>query len=444
MISLPGFPNRACCLSSWKESSQEQTWCDMSLLMFIAILPVCLVFGLQIFWTRQFLREFTRKQPAGRRRSKRSVAVILPLRGADPSLRECLNGLMNQRHQPFTLHVVLDGDRDPSSVVVDEVRSAHPAAPIRVYVLHHPLPTCGLKVSALTQAIQNIDESVEIVVIVDADARPDPNWLSDLVEPFDDPSVGATCGVRWYRPAVNSFVNIARRQWNCDVIVQMHAFEVPWGGSLAIRREVACHANNLRRWNRSLCDDAPLAATLNELGLRLRVLPQLVLVNDESTDLVDCFQFIRRQILLALLHHPSRRGMLLFGIGKISWPVILISMLLMNLDNPLCVITMLATLTIAYVTQLKLTNATTFAVLNALSERTGVQNPYRICPKSIVAGFLTMPFVAATFVSALCVRQIRWRGITYELRGPSSIRMQQYLPYRPNDFATPSSAKSIV
>lgn len=186
----------------------------MPMLTLLACFIVVVVLTMQARWTRRFVKEFDLQWPSEASDTRGPVAVILPLRGADPSLLACLQGLVHQRFDAFTLHIVLDRADDPAAQVVNEVLQSHPQSPIRVHVLKNPLPTCGLKVSALIQVIEELCESIEIFVLVDADARPDPEWLGDLIAPFSDPAIGATCGIRWYCPKTNSLPDTVRRQWN--------------------------------------------------------------------------------------------------------------------------------------------------------------------------------------------------------------------------------------
>lgn len=418
----------------------------MSVFTLSACLTVVAVLTIQIRSTRRFVKDFALRWPSETPDARGPVAVILPLRGADPSLPDCLRGLLNQRFAKFSLHVVLDRSDDPAAQVVNDVLESHPSAPVSVHVLKNPLPTCGLKVSALTQVIEELSDSVEFLVLVDADARPDPDWLSDLMAPFTDPSVGATCGIRWYCPKNNSLPEIVRRQWNGDAVVQMHSFQVPWGGSLAIRRDVASQAGNLERWRCSICEDAPLATTLDELGLRLQVVPNVVLANDESIDLAGCFQFIRRQILFALLHHPARRSLMAFGLLKTAWPFILILATILNLAAGETSWAWISSSMFfaGYAAQIALLKISGRAVRSAMTRRLGnvQRSPFDI--KTLSAGLLTMNLTAAAFLSALTLREIHWRGITYKLHGTNSVRMVRYLPYQPRDYVNASSQKSIA
>src|SRR5436309_2007209 len=53
------------------------------------------------------------------------AAVILPLRGADPFLRDCLIGLLGQDYPRYSLHIVIDHADDPAHELVLKVLAEH-------------------------------------------------------------------------------------------------------------------------------------------------------------------------------------------------------------------------------------------------------------------------------------------------------------------------------
>ena len=49
------------------------------------------------------------------------AVVILPLRGDDPTLRDCIEGLLSQDYPDYAIRVVIDHRDDPAWSVVEEV-----------------------------------------------------------------------------------------------------------------------------------------------------------------------------------------------------------------------------------------------------------------------------------------------------------------------------------
>src|SRR5262249_31349986 len=100
------------------------------------------------------------------------VAVLLPLRGADPSLRDCLRRLLRQDYPRYSVRIIMDSPQDPAWELVRSILAEDPDAGgvVRVSTLRHPCPTCSLKVSAQMQAIRELDDSVRVIALIDADA----------------------------------------------------------------------------------------------------------------------------------------------------------------------------------------------------------------------------------------------------------------------------------
>src|SRR6202041_1292104 len=112
-----------------------------------------------------------------------AAAVILAVRGADPSLERCLSGALDQNYPAYTLYIVVDNQEDPALAVVSEVlaRGHSPNVKVQLEILRVQSDRCSLKLSAQRQALAQLDNSIEIVVFLDADSVPLNNWLRSMV-----------------------------------------------------------------------------------------------------------------------------------------------------------------------------------------------------------------------------------------------------------------------
>ncbi len=162
------------------------------------------------------------------------AGVVLCLKGKEENLIECLTGLVCQEYGNYQLFIIVDSEKDPALETVASFFAERKKKPI-VQSLQSPHKTCSLKCSSIIQAIDAIPSQYEVVAFIDADTVPDQSWLSDLVKPLADPTVGASTGNRWYAPRTNSLGAWVRKVWNAAAVVQMQRYQVPWGGSLALR-----------------------------------------------------------------------------------------------------------------------------------------------------------------------------------------------------------------
>ena len=259
------------------------------------------------------------------------AAIVLCLKGIEDNLIECLTGLVCQDYTNNQLFIVVDSDEDPVLKTVASFFAARKSKPI-VQTLRSPRKTCSLKCSAITQAIGSIPTRYEVVAFIDADVVPDQSWLSDLVEPLADPTVGATTGNRWYSPTTNSLGAWVRKIWNAAAVVQMQRYHVPWGGSLALRTETIERCGLVEHWQKSFCEDTALIGPLKEQRLKLHRVPNLVLENTENVSLADARYWISRQLLTVRLHHPKWSWVaahaLASGLVAIASPIVILLMLI--------------------------------------------------------------------------------------------------------------------
>jgi cellulose synthase/poly-beta-1,6-N-acetylglucosamine synthase-like glycosyltransferase len=356
------------------------------------------------------------------------AAVILPLRGADPSLERCLVGLLSQTYRRYVVYIIIDNTEDPARAVVERVLAKGYSQRVKIHIdfLRTPRESCSLKISAQLQAIAQLGNDVEIIVFLDADAIPNPDWLRSLVAPMADPNVGAATGIRWFTPQDNDWGTLVRQLFNAACCTQMYAFNVPWGGSLAFHRRILQRSNLLAHWSQCFVEDASLYGSLRELGQRLEFVVSATIVNRESTDLRGAYRYILRQLTSARLNH-------------INWPLILIG----NIGSFIAILTCAAVLAFEITNwQAKFSPVIFFLIYSAVMylalvilERMVAVNTRSIRPRSfswkrfaavpVTLGISMFAMIAATFL-----KSINWRGIIYDIEGNNCVRFREYVPYR--------------
>ena len=356
------------------------------------------------------------------------VAIVLSLRGHDPYLKMCLSNLMGQKYPNFIVRVVVDSATDPAWAAIRAIQDDPANDLMKVSVLQHHDSSCSLKNSSIIQAIRELPEDCEIVVFVDADAITHPTWLCELVAPLADMGVACTTGVRWFAPHGGSFADRLRCYWNLIAAAMIYQTEIPWGGSMAIRRSVL-DSGLTDAWSRMFCEDAFTIAHLRRRGLKLVCVPQATIVNEECTTLQDCFKFVSRQTLIFRLYHRAWWGVATVvesstilrcaqihlaaqSLYRGEW----ISFLLLVVADP---IILFATLLEA--------DRLDWAVRNAIQ---GTGRSISSNPASNWLGYFAGEIlVLSSTLYALCARHVTWRGITYRVKGPTEITMLAYRPF---------------
>jgi len=210
---------------------------------------------------------------------------------------------------------------------------------------------------------------------------------------------------------------------------------MPWGGSLAIRREALLDADLFGVWRTSLCCDVPLDGALRKHGWLVRPTADVVATNREAASLSSSLTFIARQLTLTRLHSPR-------------WPWLLLESFATSGALLSAYALAIAALAAANWTALAwaagggalfaiTVGATHFWVeyfVIQQSERQGETiPPIRLKPLLMCLGAgLLMHFVqSALVIVAHLRRQLTWRGVTYRIHRRREIEMVEYLPYAP-------------
>ena len=379
------------------------------------------------------------------------TAVILCLRGPDPSIERCLRSLAVQSYRNFELHLVADDSKDPALAIAEDLiandllQSGQPSADNRTqvaiehqfHILSEPLPTCSLKCSALIHAVSKLPDTVSVVALIDADAVVSPNWLETLINPLADPSVGASTANRWFTVPVTQKIGSAMRAvWNAAAVVQMSLYTIPWGGSLAIKRTVIDEADLLERWSRSFCEDTLLTQVLHKRGLSVARPVELIVVNDETITCFNAYRWIRRQLLTVRLHHPSWRWVFLHGLS-VGLPLFCAELMFYAFyfnATQAALILMASTI---------LFEILSFALLvgiqnvhRTLSQRAGGQKS----PENnslfwyAIALPLTQMIHFSAALSAALAKKVSWRQIDYRI-GKSKVELIEYEPFVPQTIS---------
>ena len=374
-------------------------------------------FAVQLQRRRRERRRWPPEPPGGWPRAE----VVLCLRGADASLPAVLAALAAQRYPgAWRLQVVVDASADPAWPVLERFRARAPRLSLQLQALEQRPPAGSLKCAALRQAFAALHPDAAVVALVDADAVVGPTWLADLALACLRPGVGGVSGNRWYQPSGGSLAGHTRAVWNAGALVLMTLLAIPWGGSLAVRREVVEAGAWTRLLEHGLCEDTGLLAPLRALALRFEFRPELLVIDhDDTISLPPLRRWITRQLLTARLHHPAWPLVALHGIGS--------ALLLAG-----------AALQGAW-RAVGLYELGCIALLLAI-EATALERPPRqlggwlraLLPGQLIDGWATL--------AAALARQVEWRGVHYRLtRHPKGVVAEAFSPSASVAAGSPST-----
>lgn len=362
------------------------------------------------------------------------AAVVLCLRGTDPFLPATLEAVLELDYPDFELHVVVDDRGDPAWEVVQRVVKARRADHVHIMPLEDRLETCSLKCSSVVQAVSRLDESCEVVALLDADTIPHRTWLRELVQPLSDEHVGAATGNRWYMPEHPSLPALVRYVWNAAAAPQMWWYRIAWGGTLAVKTEVFRRGDLLDRWSNAFCEDTMLFRMLRRHGLQVAFVPTLMMINRESCDLGGFFRWVRRQLLTARLYHPGWWGVVLLGVSTTCWPMFALLLAAWSAATARWDVLAYALGGFAlYECCMPLLLAPMERAVRRIARRreepTSWTSPGLLW-RYLAAIPLTQAVYAAALGSALTLRSVDWRGVHYQIDGPFRIRLVEYHPFQ--------------
>lgn len=398
----------------------------------ICTLTMLLLLFRSIVWTTRFLNCVSRADADRSLASPAKVSrvvVVLPVRGQDPYLARCIESILEQDYPDFILRIIVDSESDPSVPIIDHAVSLYSIEQVQVEYLVEAHTTCGAKNSALIQVIESLESDDDVVVVVDSDVIAYPGWLSNLVEPLSDPAVGVSTGVRWFTPQSNEPGTLVRYLWNVGAVPEMLAFQTPFGGSVAYRRDILDRGLT-ERWSRCLFDDCVVSEALRSQGLKLRIAPRAILANRESITTGRCFGYLRRQMLNALCYtrgshwiFASSVAMALSSFGAIG---VLVAALV-NGDSAAAV-TAVSGLA-AFCAGMAGCLIALEKKLRPIIRRSGQYVP-PLPIRTVFAGGLTVLMYAAATVCASLTQRVSWRGLNYRRVGHDRFLLEEHRSYR--------------
>ena len=241
------------------------------------------------------------------------VALILPCCGVDEKLEHTVAALTRQNYADYEVVFTFESSDDPAfSAIAQWTRGwQHPRCRCVVAGL---ADRRGQKIHNLLSAVAAVSPDREVLVFLDSDAVPGPDWLGFLVAPLQDPTVGAATGYRWYN-ASGGIASGVRCVWNAATVTLLddERLNFCWGGATAIRRATFDSLSVAQRWDRALSDDYQLTRAVRDAGLRIRFVPQALVSSSDTTTLRAFWEFARRQVLITRVCAPAiwRAGLIL-------------------------------------------------------------------------------------------------------------------------------------
>lgn len=156
-----------------------------------AFLGVCAIpfvyYGIAIFSSFRFFQA-KKWKPRG---FQPPISNLKPVRGLDPDAYENFASFCRQNYPNYEIVFCIGDTSDPAMPVLERLKRDFPGTRIRI-VIGSGRNGTNDKVAKLARLVE--EASYEHLVISDSDVRVEPDYLSNLIAPLEDPKVGAvTC-----------------------------------------------------------------------------------------------------------------------------------------------------------------------------------------------------------------------------------------------------------
>jgi len=228
------------------------------------------------------------------------ASVIIPCKGIDHGFYENIHAFLALEYPKYELIFVVDSKDDPAYDILYQLTEKKPNIHL---VLTTPAPRCSGKVAALLTGLELINDT-EVLVFADSDIKPDVHWLSNMVLPLQDMTIGATTGYRWYFPT--NWKTLLISAWNMTSIVFMFYpnYTFAWGGSTAIRKNVFEQLHIKEKWHTAFSDDLILTIAVKKAGYSIYLQPKCIMESPPETSIRRFIRWGTRQYTWVRWYYP--------------------------------------------------------------------------------------------------------------------------------------------
>ncbi len=373
------------------------------------------------------------------------ICVIMPLRGADPFLKDSILSVVHSQYPNLFLQIIIDCEQDSARSVVEETLRDVSKHRYHVDFLRDHCPVRSLICSSILQAVDANSDHCDLFSFCAADMVLPADWYWHLVNAMNDKNVGCPLGNRWYQPLEGQWGSLIRQAWNAGAVVIMWLCEIPWGGAAALRPADIKQSGLYSTWQTSLVEDVTIYDAIRSIGKSPKFVPALTVVNQEEIDVSNGFKFIKRQMLWARLYHPRWwlvLGHALAGLSAIAIPTFVAIVALMSSQylaagvSAGAILVYIVTMVLLWV---QLENCVARTVLLTSCEIKSHRTWTRLIRMTLVVPLVQVLYPIAAIACSLAT-YADWRGIRYLFLGRGKIRMVEYVPFaaseQPNDGKT--------
>jgi cellulose synthase/poly-beta-1,6-N-acetylglucosamine synthase-like glycosyltransferase len=243
-----------------------------------------------------------RRIPALNRKEWPRAALIIPVKGLEPGLKENLRRQFRHDYPDYRLIFAVADASDPACGVIAELQREETRRPTSL-VIAPPLPDCVEKISNQLAALRSLPADIEVIVCSDSDGLPrDDGWLRALVAGLEHSTL--VSGYRWYIPCHPSLPGSLQSAFDA-VWCLLHALgKTTWGGAMAFRRDTFERLHFEEHLRVAITDDLALQVCTQSAGERTGFVPGGMVISEPAERFGDFFRWAVRQSQIIRLVTP--------------------------------------------------------------------------------------------------------------------------------------------
>jgi len=193
------------------------------------------------------------------------AAVIVPVTGDTPGMRQAVASLIDQDYPDMTVIFVTATADDPAVALVAGVAGNDPRV---LRVVAGPASSCGQKNHNILAGVRAA-QTAEIFVFCDSTHVADRHFVANLAAPIVRGDAPMTSGFHKIVPGDGAVATIgmAVTCMALHLLQPIRAITQPWGGAMAISRQAFVRFGLVRLWGQNIVDDFSMGPHLHRFGV---------------------------------------------------------------------------------------------------------------------------------------------------------------------------------
>ncbi|MYL83953.1 glycosyltransferase [Desulfovibrio aerotolerans] len=193
------------------------------------------------------------------------VAVIVPVTGDTPGMRQAVSSLIDQDYPDMTVIFVAGQADDPAVALVCGEAGNDPRV---LQLVAGPATTCGQKNHNILAGVRAA-QTAEVFVFCDSTHVADRHFVSNLVAPIARGDAPMTSGFHKIVPGdgATATIGMAVTCLALHLLQPIRAITQPWGGAMAISRPAFDRFGLVKLWGHNIVDDFSMGPHLHRFGV---------------------------------------------------------------------------------------------------------------------------------------------------------------------------------